>query len=413
MSIQALREQRKAAAASARELLENSKDRAWTSDDDTVYNNILADIDRIDASIEREEKVLDIEAATASKIDTRTAQFGVSADEAADIVNRENKVFRAWLTGGVQALTYEDQQFVAKRARDIRNAMSTGTGSEGGFLVPNEFSANLVEALKAYGGMRSVANVIPTESGASMDIPTTDATSEEGELVGENASVTNADATFGTKSLDVYKYSSKSIAVPFELLQDSAIDLEAHINTRLRDRLGRITNKHFTIGTGTGQPNGVVTASAVGKVGTTGQTSSIIYDDLVDLEHSVDPAYREMGDCSFMFHDDTLKELRKLKDADNRPLWAPGIVDGAPETINGRRFTINQHMPTMAANAKSVLFGDFSKYWIRDVMQVLLFRMTDSKYTEKGQVGFLAFMRSGGQLTDVGGAIKHYANSAT
>ena len=67
----------------------------------------------------------------------------------------------------------------------------------------------------------------------------------------------------------------------------------------------------------------------------------------------------------------------------------------------------------MAANAKSLLFGDFSHYVIRDVMAVQLFRMTDSKYTEKGQVGFLAFMRSGGAMVDVGGAVKAYQNSAT
>ncbi len=413
MSIQALREQRKAAAAKARQLLDNSKDREWSADDDTHYNNMMTEIDRIDAAIDREQKLLDVEAESASRIDTQTAQFGVSADEAANILTHEQGVFRAWLSGGVNALTQEQQQFVAKRARDLRNAMSTGTGSEGGFLVPKEFSANLIEALSKFGGMRQVATIIPTESGASMDMPTTDATSEEGEIVGENAAVTNEDATFGTKSLDVFKYSSKTIAVPFELLQDSAIDLEAHINNRLRDRLGRITNKHFTIGTGTGQPNGIVTASVAGKVGTTGQTTAVIYDDLVDLEHSVDPAYREGNNCSYMFHDTTLKALRKLKDADGRPLWAPGMVSAEPDTINGYNFTINQHMPVMAANAKSMLFGDFSRYLIRDVMQVLLFRMTDSKYTEKGSVGFLAFMRSGGNLTDVGGAVKHYANSAT
>ncbi len=413
MSIQALREERKAAATKARELLDNSKDRDWTGDDDTTYNNIMADIDRIDAAIDREQKLLDIEADTASRIDTRAGQMGVSVDEAVGVVAKEQEVFRAWLSGGINALTQDQQMFVAQRAREIRNTMSTGTGSEGGFLVPTEFSRNLVEALKKFGGMRQVANVVTMESGATMDVPTTDATSEEGEIVGENASVSNEDATFGTKSLPVYKYSSKSIAIPFELLQDSAIDLESHVNMRLRDRLGRITNKHFTIGTGTGQPNGIVTASSAGKVGASGQTTTIIYDDLVDLEHSVDPAYRESGSCGYMFHDSTLKVLRKLKDGDNRPLWAPGMVGATPDTINDKPYTINQSMPVMAANAKSMLFGDFSRYMIRDVMQILLFRMTDSKYTEKGQVGFLAFMRSGGELTDVGGAVKHYANSAT
>ena len=117
--------------------------------------------------------------------------------------------------------------------------------------------------------------------------------------------------------------------------------------------------------------------------------------------------------ASFMFHDLTLAELKKLKDGQNRPLWLPGIAADQPDNILNRPYVINQDIATMAANAKSVLFGDFSKFIIRDVMAVQLFRMTDSKYTENGQVGFLAFMRSGGRLVDVGGAVKAYQNSAT
>src|SRR3546814_11896145 len=79
---------------------------------------------------------------------------------------------------------------------------------------------------------------------------------------------------------------------------DSSIDGESFVRSRLGTLLGRITNKHCTTGTGGSQPNGLITAATVGKTGTTGQTLTVIYDDLVDLEHSVDPAYREGGNCS-------------------------------------------------------------------------------------------------------------------
>ena len=291
--------------------------------------------------------------------------------------------------------------------------MSTGTGSEGGYTTQNEFAPVLIEAMKAYGGMRQVAQIIQTDTGSQMDWPTTDATSEEGEIVGENASVAVGETTFGTTSLSVYKYSSKSIAVPFELLQDSRIDLEGHLTRLLSTRLGRITNKHYTVGTGTGQPSGAATGASVGKTGATGQTTEIIYDDIVDLEHSVDPAYRQAGTVRWMMHDKTLAKMKKLKDADGRPIWLPSIAGVAPTTLLGHEYVVNQNVAEMAANAKSLLFGDFSHYVIRDVMAVQLFRMTDSKYTEKGQVGFLAFMRSGGAMVDVGGAVKAYQNSAT
>jgi HK97 family phage major capsid protein len=154
-----------------------------------------------------------------------------------------------------------------------------------------------------------------------------------------------------------------------------------------------------------------VTAATVGPTGAA--AAKIAYDELIDLEHSVDPAYREAGACRFMFHDSTLKELKKLKDDQKRPLWLPGLAVREPDTILGYAYTVNQHMPVLAANAKAVLFGDFSKYIIRDVMAVSLFRMTDSKYTEKGQVGFLAFSRHDGNLADVGGAIKALKQAAT
>jgi HK97 family phage major capsid protein len=203
--------------------------------------------------------------------------------------------------------------------------------------------------------------------------------------------------------------------VPFELLQDSAIDVEAFVNARIVTRLGRIGNQMFTTGTGVSQPNGIVTAVNVGKTGLTGQTASVIWDDLVDLQHSVDPAYRENG--KFMMHDSTVKFIRKIKDANNRPLWVPnfndGITKGMGGTLAGAEVVVNQQMPVMAANAKSILFGDFSYYKIRDVMAMNLFRFTDSVYASQGQVGFLAWMRSGGNWIDIGGAVKAYQNSAT
>jgi HK97 family phage major capsid protein len=79
----------------------------------------------------------------------------------------------------------------------------------------------------------------------------------------------------------------------------------------------------------------------------------------------------------------------------------------------GYPITINQDVASMAASATSILFGDFSFYTIRDAMAVEMFRFTDSAYTKLGQVGFLAWMRSGGNLIDVGGAVKLFVNAAS
>ena len=269
--------------------------------------------------------------------------------------------------------------------------------------------------MKDFGGMRSVATVIATDMGNDMSFPTSDGTSEVGELIAQNTTATAADPTFGTISLAVYKFSSKIVAIPFELLQDSQINVASFVESRLVKRLGRITNQYFTTGTGTSQPRGVVTGAGTGKTGTTGQTTTVIFDDLVDLVHSVDPAYRAAPGVRFMMNDASLKVIRKLKDSQNRPVFLPGYdgLGGAMgDSLLGYGITVNQDMATMAANAKSIAFGDFGQYVIRDVMAPTLFRFEDSAYAKLGQVGFLMWHRAGGNLLD-SGAVKLYVNSAT
>jgi len=405
MTIQQMREKRKALAMALRNLHDKYQN-AWKPEHQKEYDRLANEIGEVDAMIDREEEILRVEAAAKIARDHN----GAVADRAGVDAERERALYNRFLRNGFQGLSPEEQAELRERQAVVRNEMSTGVPAEGGYTVPRGFGG-LLEAMKAFGGMREVASVVQTSTGAPIDFATTDATSEEGEIVGENTEVSRQDFGFGTKSIGAFLYSSKDLAVPFSLLQDNAVDLESHINGRLAQRIHRITNRHFTVGTGVGQPEGIVTAAAEGVVAAEGQVDSITYEDLVDLEHSVDPAYRSSGSCGFMFHDSTLKSLKKLKDTQDRPLWLPGVAQGEPDTILRYRYTINQHMPEMAAGAKSVLFGDFKHYQIRDVMQVMLFRMTDSAFTRRGQVGFLAFSRHDGRLLDVGGAVKYFQNA--
>lgn len=424
-SIQALRERRDQLAHTLHNLVDKDQTPEWKPEHQATYDQSMAEIGDIDAQIKRHNDAMNAIAASAAE------QGGIS-DGMRDQYTRtpgahgaECNAIRAYLTGGLANLAPEQLNALrARQAGDISNAMqlpraamSTGTPGEGGYTVASEYFRQLTEAMKAFGGIRQAASVIQTGTGAAMNFPATDATTEIGEQVGENAAVALGETTFSNLSLNVYKYSSKKIAVPFELIQDAMFDIEGYINRLLAIRLGRITSQRFTTGTGSSQPNGIVTASTVGKTGTSGQTTTVIYDDLVDLEHSVDPLYRAGGSVGFMMHDSSLKVVRKLKDSQARPIFVPGYEQGnpggAPDRLLNRPIFINQDMATMAANAKSILFGDFSRYVIREVMDLTLFRMADSAFILNGQIGFVAFNRQGGNLIDVGGAVKHYANSAT
>lgn len=407
-SINELREKRNAKAREARDLVEKNPE--WSPELSDKFDTLEREITDLDGQIDRYQKALDMAAERLEAEDAQEVSARVSRDGGGRSERTYAAIFQDWMRGGDRALTAEDWTVV-------RNTMSTTTDAEGGYLAPDTTVASVLEALKAFGGMRAVSNIITTGTGNTMNYPTSDGTAEVGEIVDQNAAATDADMSFGLATLDVFKYSSKVVTVPIELLQDSNVDIEAFVRKRLVSRLGRIMNNHFTTGTGTGQPKGIVTAATTGKTGATGQATSVTLDDLIDLIHSIDPAYREGGACRFMFNDTTLKFLRKLKDSSGRPIWMPGdaegITGGIPASIFNYPYTINQSMANMAANAKSIAFGDFSFYTIRDVMAMTFYRFTDSAYAKKGQVGFLAFLRSGGNFMDVGGAVKLYVNSAT
>ena len=406
-SIQALREQRNVIAVAMAAL--NHADRAWNpAVDQPVWDAHMTNLEAIEGQIRRSETIT---ALTAEQFAIDTISH--EAQRLARDKPKQSKqalLFNKWLRGGDKVMTAEDWT-------DVRNTLSTTTPAEGGYTVESDIASTLIDALKAYGGMREVAEIFKMAQGNPLSFPTSDGTAEVGELIAQNTTATAADPTFGTVDLPVYKFSSKVIAVPFELLQDSSIDIEAFVRARIATRLGRITNTFFTTGTGSAQPRGVIVGATVGITAANGttQVTAITYDSLVDLVHSVDPAYRK-GKCKFMMNDGSVKNVRKIKDGQSRPIFNPGyelnVPGGAPDMLLGYQIQINQDVAVMAASAKSIAFGDFSYYKIRDVMAAELFRFTDSAYTKLGQVGFLAWMRSGGNLVDTG-AVKTFVNAAS
>lgn len=405
-----LREERAKLHTEATALLESEE---MSAEDETRFDAIMADCDKLEAQIKRLEWHHDAGKDLEARIETRAGREDITTGEAERDMQAENEAFSAWVRGGMQALNDEQRDIMGRRYTNIQAAQSVGTDSAGGYLVPDEYQKKLEAALLAFGGMREVATVVPSSSGGALTLPSMNDTSNEGELLSENTEAGTQDVTFGALVMNAYTYSSKLVPVSLQLLQDSAFPIDTLLTGILADRIGRITNKHFTIGTGSDQPNGIVTASTQGVQGTTGQTTSVTYDDLIELEHSVDPAYRAAPGCGWMMHDTTVKILKKLKDGDSRPLWQPGMAVREPDTINNYKWTVNQHVPVMAASAKSILFGELSKYLIRDVKGVTLLRLTE-RYAEKLQVGFLAFVRCDGDLLDAGThPVKHYANSAT
>lgn len=270
-------------------------------------------------------------------------------------------------------------------------AQGVGTAAEGGYLVPRSMSDKLILAMKAYGPLLEggPAEYIVTDKGNPIDFASLDDTANIGAQLAENTAASDGDLVFGQKTLGAYKYTSKVFKVSNELLTDSAINVVDIVNAAMAERLGRALNAAFTTGNGTTAPQGVVTGASPGV--TAALTTAIALDEFTNLEHSVDPAYR--ANAGYMFHDNILLAQRKVKDTTGRPLWQPSYTVGAADTFNDRPYWINNDMASaIAANAKTVLFGDFSKFTVRRVKDIVLRRL-DERYAEADQVGFVAFVR--------------------
>ena len=381
-----------------------------TTEEDETWQRALDDVEKLSKQIEVEERHARLNAIAPAAESVAPTQRDDVDPEAGEY----RQAFNAMLRRGVGRLSADQQSVLERGFGEIdTRALSSVTEAAGGYTVPDEFSNRLVETMKAYGGLLGIVDVLTTASGTDLLWPTNDDTANEGAILDENTQISEQDVAFGQGKLKAYTYTSKLIRVPLQLLQDSAIDIEAFLARRIGERIGRAVAGHIATGAGTTQPVGVANATVgfgVGVTGATGNTTTVTYDSLVDLEHSVDPAYR--GSAQYAMNDLTLAAIRKLKDSQNRPLWVPSVAGGVPSTINGRPYTIDNKLPAPAANAKSILFGDFKTGYIaRRVSGAQVLRLGE-RYADYLQVGFFGFARWDGVIQDAA-AVKAYKHSAT
>lgn len=414
VSIQALRAQRNDLAKEARNLLDTNTGEGWNADVKAQVDGIYEQIDRLDQQIERLDRQLQIEAKLDQAVEARAVSAGKSVDEVKTKDEGERKIFTRWLQVGMAGLNGDERNWMAGREVTIQANQSTGTGSAGGFSVPPSFLEEIEIAMLAYGYVMGVSRVIRSAIGSSLPVPTLNDTNNRGRIIAENAALTNTALVMASVDIPVFMYSSDSILMSYQMLQDSILT-ESTIAALIGERLGRITNLHFTTGSGTGQPRGVNTGAVVGRTGATGTTVTTTYADLVQLQESVDEAYQ--ANARWMFHQNSRRAIKLLVDGGGRPLWQPGVSAGlgsdVPDTILGRPYTVNNDMPVMAANARSILYGDFTQYYCR-VVRDMQMRRLDERYADNLQVGFFAFGRWGGNLVDAGtNPIKAFVNSAS
>lgn len=280
-----------------------------------------------------------------------------------------------------------------KMNSSVQNALQIGEDSEGGFLVPDEYENQLIQALQEANVLRNLCNVINTSHG-DRKIPVV-ASHGSAAWLDEEGAFTESDDAFTQVTLSAYKLGTM-LKVSDELLNDSYFDLEAYIAAEFARRIGAAEEEAFLAGNASSKPTGLLHTTGGASLGVTAASATAItMDEVLDLYHSLKSSYRK--NATFLVNDATIKAIRKLKDGQGQYLWQPSVQAGTPDTILNRPVISSQFMPTAAAGEKTILFGDFKYYWIAD-RQGRTFKRLNELYAANGQVGFLASQRLDGKL---------------
>lgn len=357
---------------------------ALSVEDDATYSKMEKEFDELTASITRAQRRANMEMEMNKPVNAPITAKPMVMKEQEENTGRGSKAYKKnfWNAMRRKQMTPE-----------MSNALQIGTDSEGGFLVPDEYETTLVEALEEENIFRKLAHVISTSSG-DRKIPVV-ASKGSASWVDEEGTIPDSDDAFSQVSIGAYKLGTL-IKVSNELLNDNVFNLEAYISKEFARRIGAKEEDAFFNGNGTGKPVGIFNATGGAEVGVTAASATAITaDEIIDLFYSLKAPYRKKA--VWILNDATIKTIRKLKDNNGNYLWQPALTAGTPDTILGRPVYTSSYVPTIAAGAKTIAFGDFSYYWIAD-RAGRNFKKLSELYAANDQTGFVATQRVDGKL---------------
>lgn len=378
MTITELRTKRAKAWEAAKAFLDSHRTENGTlsAEDDATYSRMEAEITDLSKEISRLERleVMDKEMSRPT-----TTPLTAKPDASADMrTGRDSDNYKTafWNTMRTAPGTI------------MKNALTISPDADGGYLVPDHFEKTLIETLNDTMVIRKLAHVFKTASG-SLKIPVLE-TKAKAAWTDEGEEIVETNETFGQKNIGAHKLTAL-VKVSTELLQDSAFDLEAHFRSQFVARMAEAEEEAFITGDGVGKPYGILHDTEGAEVGITiASATAITADELIKLYYSLRGPYRP--NAVWLLNDATVALIRTLKDSNGQFLWQSGLKEGTPDTLLGRTVITTPYMPTVAAGAKAIAFGDLSKYWIGD-REGVTFKRLNELYATTGHIGFLATKR--------------------
>lgn len=348
-----------------------------SAEDDATYNNMEKELDALTTEIKRMERRDAIEAELNKPIGSPLT--GKPEKVEPEKVGRASNAYKEDFGRHLRGKTL------------LHNVLSEGTDADGGYLVPEEFERQIVTTLDEANVIRSLAKVITTGSERKIPVAASHSTAQ---WTLENGAYTESNPTFDQKQIDAYKLTDL-VRVSTELLQDSAFDLESYIAGEFARAFGIAEEQAFCVGTGSNQPTGIFTANG-GTVGVTAAaTTAITADELISLVYALKSPYRR--NAKFLMNDATVAAIRKLKDLNGAYMWQPSVQAGQPDRLLGYEIYTSPYVPTIAAGALAIAFGDFQNYWIADRTGRTVQRLNEL-YATNGQVGYVATERVDGKV---------------
>ncbi len=314
------------------------------------------------------------------------------------------KTFASYMRGGKGEEDLRSANAEGYRSQ-IHAAMSIGTPSDGGYLAPVEWDRMVRKAQHDLSPMRRIAKVVSTGVGAFSTVWSNDLWGTG--WVGESA----ARPGTSTPSLSPLEFATGEIytnaAITQRLLDDSALNLETWLASEIADEFTRQESIAWISGDGVNKPRGLLTYVTGGAsdgyhpggnltVVNGGAAATITADGLVDFAYSLPSPYRQ--GASWLMTSTTAAVIAKIKDGDGNFLWRESYRQGEPATLLGYPVEIDEGMPSVAADALPIAFGDFTRgYLINDRLGVRILR---DPYTNKPFVNFYAIKRVGGGVLD-------------
>ena len=269
------------------------------------------------------------------------------------------------------------------------NVLMDGSDMLPGYLLNEEFSKKLVDALNAGNVIRSLCSEVTTRDDRIMPVVNGHG---QPSWVPEGSSIPMVTDTFDRMLLDSHLLAA-TIRVTSELIKDSAVDIEQYLADTFAERMAPMEEAAFVAGDGADKPLGLMHQAQAGCETQTAGTVSI--EDVMNLIFSLPEKYRRNG--TLLMNEKTLLSLHKQCLAQGTNLWFGKTNDGKDDTFFGYRIVRSGAMPDAETGNTPILFGDFKKAYVNDCGKRAFKRLTEL-YSASAHIGFMLTERVGIKL---------------